>query len=266
MAARFSTSGTSWSMGVKSVPLALAIGALVIFLIPERASADSVSAPALSERNDTVQLLARAAKSQHICYGWSLSDGSRNVVSVGSNLGDGVAVDSSPQSCPRWIELTAMVTYTAESSEAEDWSSVSVNSSPGLESYGMAAGLDRFGLDSGAFVDDPGWAVCRAATVLPLLAAEAGLADPAATPTAGPTAEVTPLADAGSDMWRDRWGYFAGAVGLLLGAVLLVVLGFAQRRTTHNRQAETQRRLAARRRRQQRTAKDWAPERTREKG
>ncbi|MFC7546336.1 hypothetical protein [Plantactinospora sp. GCM10030261] len=234
--------------------------ATAVFGFAGPARAEPVPPPTLPERTDTVAVLDRSAQSQNICFGWRLADRYRDrEVSVGSNLGDGVPVDSDPQRCPRWIEVAGTVVYTSESSESEDYASLSVESSAGLDAFGMEADLGRFGLDEKAFVDDPGWAICRAATILPLLAVERELASPAPVITAEPAAAVTPLADAGSDMWRDRWGYFAGALGLLLVTGLLVAIGLVQRRKEHNRDAEAQRRLAARQRRQQRTAKDFAP-------
>lgn len=191
----------------------------------------AVPAPAADERADTVPLLASAAAGQQICYGWRLTDG-YDVVSVGSNVGDGTAVGDAP-GCPRWLEVYADVTYTSESSEANDSATVRVNGSDDLELadlYRIESGLARFGLDESAFVDDPGWAVTRAATVLPLLAVEVGLAEPAVAPTVGPTAAVRPLPAAGSDFWRDRWVWLLATVGLLLLAALFVTVGVRQRR------------------------------------
>jgi hypothetical protein len=154
------------------------------------------------------------------------------VTSVGSNLGDGIAVGEDPR-CPRWIEVEADVTYTSESSEASDSATIRVNGSDDIDTgdlYTIGRGLERFGLDDDAFIDDPGWAVTRAATTLPLLAAEAGVAEPAATPTATPTAAPSPLPAAGNDYWRDRWGGLLAAAGLLLLAALFVTVGVVQRR------------------------------------
>ncbi|MGR6316536.1 hypothetical protein Q2K19_10375 [Micromonospora soli] len=191
----------------------------------------TVPAPAGDERADTVPILQAAFANQGICYGWRLTDG-YELVSVGSNLGDGTAAADAP-GCPRWVELTADITYTSESSEANDSASIRVTGSDDIDLADLSAiesGLGRFGLDEDAFVDDPGWAATRAATTLPLLAAEAGLAAPAAAPSAGPSAAASPLPDAGSDFWRDRWGWLLATAGLFLLAALLVTVGVAQRR------------------------------------
>ncbi|MEV0808900.1 hypothetical protein [Micromonospora sp. NPDC050200] len=212
----------------------LSIGAVVVGCVAAglRGGTEStdVPAPAAQERTDTVPILQRAAASQGICYGWRLADG-LDAVSVGSNLGDGVSVEDNP-ACPRWVQVVADVTYTSESSESEDYAYVRVTGSDDLsrvELSSIESGLDRFGLTDDAFVDDPGWAVIRAAVMLPLLAVEAELAGPAPTPTAA-TASPSPLPAAGSDLWRDRWGYLLAAAGLLLVTALLVTVGLVQRR------------------------------------
>ncbi|SCE86013.1 hypothetical protein [Micromonospora mirobrigensis] len=219
-------------------------------------SGTDVPAPAVDERADTVPLLARAADDQGICYGWSLNEGwGSDPVNVGSNLGDGVAVEGNP-ACPRWVQVTGAVTYTSASSESSDSAVVRVTGSPDIgyaELSTIRSGLDRLGLDEDAFVDDPGWAVTRAAVMLPLLAVEAGLAQPAATPSAGP-AGPTPLPAAGSDFLRDRFGWLLATLGLLLLAALLLTVGVVQRRRQPRVVAPAQRAGA-----------DTASSRTREK-
>ncbi|MEW2384077.1 hypothetical protein AB0873_18580 [Micromonospora sp. NPDC047707] len=193
-----------------------------------------VPPPTATERNDTVPILRQAFESQGICYGWKLQDGYRDddVVSAGSNLGDGVPVENHPQ-CPRWVQVRGIVTYTSDSSEAEDYASVAVQGSPDFEASDLIlvqTGLSRFDLTDDAFVDDPGWAVTRAAVTLPLLVAERGAASPEPVDTAAAPADPTPLKDAGSDLWRDRWGWFIGAAALLLITALLVTVGLVLRR------------------------------------
>ncbi|WP_229398951.1 hypothetical protein [Micromonospora okii] len=207
------------------------VGLCVGFGIVTNDSDTTVPAPAADERAATVPILAQAAASQGICYGWRLENRSGSVVNLGSNLGDGVPAAENP-SCPRWVEVAATVRYTSESSESQDYAYVEVNGSSDIDLadlYAIENGLGRFGLDSDAFVDEPGWAVCRAAVSLPLLAAEAGLVEPAAARTGAPVATVGPLPDAGSDLWRDRWGFLLATAGLLLVAALLVTVGFVQR-------------------------------------
>lgn len=194
-------------------------------------SGTDVPAPATDERAATVPILQRAADSQGICYGWKLLDWT-NPVDAGSNLGEGVAVNTDPR-CPRYVEVVANIRYTSESSEASDSVEIHVEGSSDIDDadlHAMASGLARFGLDEDAFIDEPGWAVTRAASTLPLLAAEAGLVEPVATPTAASAAAPSPLPAAGNDFWRDRWGGLLAAVGLLLLAALFLTVGVVQRR------------------------------------
>ncbi|MEU5721135.1 hypothetical protein [Micromonospora sp. NPDC047738] len=222
-----------WQAALGAAVLLGAVGLCVVGAVSGGSDDLSVPAPATDERTDTVPILRDAFASQGICYGWRLTDG-YDVVSVGSNLGDGTAVGDAP-GCPRWIEVSADITYTSESSEANDSAWIRVRGSDDLglaDLQAVETGLGRFELDEDAFVDDPGWAITRAATTLPLLAAEAGLAGPAATPSADPAAPASPLPSAGDDFWRDRWGWLLAAVALLLLAALFITVGVVQRRRT----------------------------------
>ncbi|MFG3603506.1 hypothetical protein [Micromonospora chersina] len=193
----------------------------------------TVAAPAADERADSVAILQRTSTEQGLCYGWELVDyhDYGDPLNVGSNLGDGVAVEENP-ACPRWVQVTANIGYVPESSESNDFARVQVTGSPDIDSadlWQVERGLERLGLTEDVFVDDPGWAVTRAAVMLPLLAVEAGLAEPADTPLPA-AASPSPLPDAGSDYLRDRWGWLLATVGLLLLAALFVTVGVMQRR------------------------------------
>lgn len=195
----------------------------------------TVAAPTAGERADSVAILQRTSAEQGLCYGWELVDFYDYDVplSVGSNLGDGVAVEENP-GCPRWVQVGANVGYVPESSESNDFARIQVTGSPDIDSADLRRverGLERLGLTEDVFVDDPGWAVTRAAVMLPLLAVEAGLAEPADTPVPA-AASPSPLPDAGSDYLRDRWGWLLATVGLLLLAALFVTVGVVQRRRT----------------------------------
>ncbi|MER7166958.1 hypothetical protein ABT336_12945 [Micromonospora sp. NPDC000207] len=206
------------------------VGCCVLGMINRDDGSTVVPPPADVESSATVPILARAAEQHGICYGWKLVDGSRTV-SVGSNLGEGRAADEGGD-CPRWVVVEAAVDYTPSSSERSDSASVRVLASPTLDDLrvsSLRAGLTRFGLSPDVFVDDPGWAVTRAATMLPLLVAETGLVEPLATTSPVPAEQVPPLAGAGNDLWRDRWGQLLTVAGLLLVAVVLIVVGLVQR-------------------------------------
>ncbi|MFY1597475.1 hypothetical protein [Micromonospora sp. WMMD737] len=216
--------------------------ACVGFSVGDNGDGNDVLPPTSQERGDTVPILQRSSVSQGICYGWVLEDyyGYKEL-SVGSNLGDGVAVEENP-ACPRWVQVVARVAYTSESSESNDFARITVETSSDVSTtarYRMQSGLERLGLTEDAFVDEPGWAVTRAAVSLPLLAAEAGLVEPAATPAAA-TVDAPPLPDAGSDLWRDRWGYLLAVAGLLLFTALLFAVGFWQRGRQRREEAQRQ--------------------------
>nr|MDT0661854.1 hypothetical protein [Micromonospora sp. DSM 115978] len=227
---------------VGGVVLACLVG-LVACVVTTVGGDDStiVPTPTATERADTVAVLADASASQGVCYGWRLISGYQDEISVGSNLGDGVAVDSDPTRCPRWLEVSAQVTYTSASSESNDFATVRVTGSEDMPAAGYVTGLDRLGVDDDAFIDEPGWSICRAAVFLPLLAAEAGVVPPAPSATAAPAGAPAPadLPDAGSDFWRDRWLYLLGSAGLLVVTVLLVAIGWFERR--HQRRAGARR-------------------------
>ncbi|MER7269029.1 hypothetical protein ABT344_12070 [Micromonospora carbonacea] len=229
-AAKKSSAASGWVVAL--VTVVLVGGCIGISVTNGDSGGTTVPAPAADERADTVPILAQAAGSQGICYGWRLESWyASDPVSVGSNLGDGVPVVDDP-ACPRWVEVTADVRYTSESSESSDYALIDVNGSPDIDRadlYAVETGLARFGLVEDVFVDDPGWAVCRAAVALPLLLAETGVVPPAAAPTAQPGATAAPLPDAGSDFWRDRWGWLLATGGLLLATALLFTVGFVQR-------------------------------------
>ncbi|MGN9811880.1 hypothetical protein ACTMSW_21285 [Micromonospora sp. BQ11] len=193
-----------------------------------------VRPPTATERTDTVPILRKAFESQGVCYGWRLGDGygGAEVVSVGSNLGDGIPAAGDPR-CPRWVEVVADVTYYSDSSEAEDRASVSLEGSTDFTATDLLLverGLERFDLTPDAFVDDPGWAVTRAAVTLPLLVAEREKATFAPVDTAAPAAPPAALPNVGNDVWRDRWGWLVGAAAMLLVTALLVTVGLVQRR------------------------------------
>ncbi|MGB2572425.1 hypothetical protein ACPFP2_28885 [Micromonospora citrea] len=194
---------------------------------------DKVPPPTGQERDDTVAVLARSSASQGVCYGWELKDyfGYGDPVSVGSNLGEGVAVEDN-SACPRWLQVSVRIYYPSESSDSDDNAYVDVNGSSDFSSTELLRienGLARLGVTEKVFIDDPGWGITRAAVMLPLLAVEVGAVEPAATPAPAAT-QPSPLPDPGNDLWRDRWGYLLAAGGLLLVTALLFTVGVVQRR------------------------------------
>ncbi|MFE0591604.1 hypothetical protein [Micromonospora echinospora] len=229
-----STAAVVWTVVITVV----AVGACVLPAVLNGNSSSVVPPPTATERTETVAVLQRSAEAQDVCYGWVLEEGSRTI-SVGSNLGEGTPVDD-PR-CPRWVRVVANVNWTPESSESDDYAFIDVEGSGDFDRtdlFLVESGLERFGLDDKTFIDEPGWATTRAAVILPLLLAERGLTDPAPVTTAAPEAAPSPLPDTSFDLWRDRWGYFAGVAGLLLITALLFTVGFVQRRKERRTAAE----------------------------
>ncbi|MEV4491056.1 hypothetical protein AB0K04_13165 [Micromonospora coxensis] len=240
--------GSNTSSKVVGWTIFLTIGITIVACVAGGISSgggsDKVPPPIAQERDDTVAVLARSSASQGVCYGWELTDyfGYGDPVSVGSNLGDGVAVEEN-SSCPRWLQVGVRIYYPSESSESSDNAYVDVTGSSDFsvtELRRIENGLERLGITKEAFIDDPGWATTRAAVMLPLLAAEVGAVEPATTP-APAAAAPSPLPDPGSDLWRDRWGYLLAAGGLLLVTALLVTIGLVQRRRQRRRVVPAQR-------------------------
>lgn len=216
-----------WIIALSVVAACVGVG-----IVNSDSSSSIVPPPTATERADTVAVLKRNAEAQGICYGWQLQE-SGQVISVGSNLGDGVPVASGGPTCPRWVQINANVTWTSSSSELSDYASIWMESSRDIDTtdiLGVQRELERFGLTNDVFIDDPGWATTRAAVVLPLLMVERGAVGPVPADTAAPAAAPSPLPAAGNDLWRDRWGYTLAVAGLLLVTALLFTVGFVQRR------------------------------------
>jgi len=223
--------GVARTLKLLGVLLVVGAGTAACIVFSSGDGSAVVSAPSAADRQEVVAQLARATTAQAVCYGWQLTDGTGRTVSRGSNLGDTVPVDSDPGSCVKWVEVRAQVTYPPDSSEAEDQATVTVVGSPSLRlDPGVVNRLARLGLAPAAFVDDPGWAICRAVLALPLLVAEAGSAEPAPTPSGAPTSTPQALADPGSDFWRDRLLFILVAGGVALGGLLMLLIGIFERR------------------------------------
>jgi hypothetical protein len=203
---------------VRIAPVLL-VAAGLLLAAPATASADVIFDPA--DADDLAAVLAEAYTDQNVCYGWRVlvNDPISGVSdSVGSNFGAGKLVTSG--SCQATVLFTAYITYTSESSEAEDSSSYDVTSNPpGV----TRASLDDLGIDFGGLTgEDPDVAIGQAVTALPLLAADAGIAKPIeAAPATGEAPADAQLTDnPGSDWWRNQGGMVMwAAIVMVAGAV-----------------------------------------------
>lgn len=207
------------------------LGALAAAAALLAAPAGASALPLLSsaDAEELAVVLADAEEVQGICYGWSIriddSSGGLSGLETGSSRGPGVAVDRFTEGCDRYAVITGSVTYTSESSESEDSSSLGVDTNLGEPV--SEGGLERLGLTGGDLLggsDDV--ALINMASALPLLAAEAGAAPfvPYQSNTTPLRADEVPTGSPGSDWWRKFWPY--AIVGAVLSALLGGVLGW----------------------------------------
>ena len=183
-----------------------------------------------ADAQELAEVLAEATEEQGICYGWRVEvidqGGGGGFVDEGSNRGVGESATVRP--CTRYMVFYADLTYTAESSEASEYGEFGITSNiPGAPDR---RDLERLGITESRLLganDD--LAVAEATRALPLLAAEAGLAEPLPLDL---NTEALPEGDAptgshGSD-WRRTYGapIVFGVVLVLLGvgAIALTIL------------------------------------------
>ncbi|OLF08167.1 hypothetical protein BLA60_25260 [Actinophytocola xinjiangensis] len=197
------------------------VSAIVLLAAPATATADVIFDQA--DADDLAATLDEAFQAQGVCYGWQINvdNVGMNEYSTGSNFGAGVALSEADDisRCDARIEFQADIRWTSESSEIEDSASYRVDSLP---SGPTTADLDSLELvsEDGLVSDDVDVDVYKAVSALPLLAADAGVAEPMeaspAPETAAESAGGAPTNSPGSDFWREAGG------AVLFSAVLLV--------------------------------------------
>src|SRR5438046_8758211 len=104
-----------------------------------------VPTPSADEAQELTAGLSRAYDTQHVCYGWYLKDRG-TVKAKGSNFGADTEVSAADKRCPKYLVLTASVTYTSASSESEDSATVYLTGSSDMPLSTVEAGLKRDGL------------------------------------------------------------------------------------------------------------------------
>jgi outer membrane biosynthesis protein TonB len=218
--------------------VAAVVAALLLLACPATASADVIFDPADAE--ELAAVLEEAAEGQDVCYGWDVvvddAVAGRDT-SVGSNFGAGESLDTAGDSCETKVQFTAFITYTSESSESEDSATFDVVSTPRGPTTDDLNNLD-LGLDglTGENVDA---VVAKAVAALPLLAADAGVADPIeASPAPEAEAADAQLTDSpGSDFWRRNGNFIWWGGGLLLAGIVFAV--YVIRSNRHTRRYAT---------------------------
>lgn len=199
------------------VPVCLS--ALLLLAAPATAAADVIFDPA--DADDLAATLAEATADQDVCYGWNVQVDdpiSGSDASVGSDRGAGTPLDTS--SCAKYVRLDVFITYTSESSEAEDSASWDVTSSPGGPTRSDMEGLD---LDWDSLTgENPDVVIGNAVSALPLLAADKGMGKgiEAAPATGAAPADASLTDSPGSDFWRTSGTALLWGLGLLLAGGL----------------------------------------------
>jgi len=207
----------------------LAVLGALAFAAPARA--------AVLEPADAAELattLAEATQRQQVCYGWKVivSDptGVEDGDETGSNFGPGQPVD--PARCPKYVILTAGVSYVSEYSDSEDSAVWSIESN--LDNPPTTQDLAALGYtESGLLGEDNDLAILNAAGALPALVADRGAAPPVPFETERRAAGVggEPTNTPGSDFLRENGTLLALCALLVVGGLAwLVSIGRAGRR------------------------------------
>lgn len=198
---------------VSAVVVALALAA------PGAASADVIFDPA--DADDLAASLAEASESQGVCYGWSIDVDNEGIPeqSVGSNFGAGQSIQDGG-GCAKSVEFQASISWTPESSESEDSAGYQVISVPSGPTTDDLDDLELVNEDS-LVSDNVDADVYKAVAALPLLAADAGIADPieASPAPESDAGDGQPTDSPGSDFWRQS------GMQILWGSVILLAGG-----------------------------------------
>lgn len=207
---------------MRAAVLAAAGACAVLLAVPGTAAADPIFDQA--DADDLVATLDEAYQAQRVCYGWAVTVNNVGIrdTSVGSNFGVGQSLDQNAWNCDAMVEFTAHITWTSASSESEDSASYTVTSSAGGPTTEDLNSLELISRD-GVAGDNGDVEIYKAVSALPLLAADAGLADPIeATPAPESVAQAdggAPTNSPGSDFWRRAGG------SIMWGAVLIAAAG-----------------------------------------
>ena len=201
---------------MRAAPVVLA--AALLLAAPGAAAADVIFDPA--DADELAAVLTEATQTQNVCYGWHVTVNDVGVVSesIGSNYGAGEKVRT--ETCQTSVEFVADITYTSESSESEDSANHYVMSSADRPT---TADLDALGIDFDELTgDNPDVVIAKAVTALPLLAADAGLAQniEASPETGAAPADAQLTDDPGSDWWRASGGTLTWALILIAAGAL----------------------------------------------
>lgn len=199
-----------------------AMAAAVLLAAPATATADVIFDQADAE--DLAATLDEAFQAQGVCYGWAIDVDNVGLPesSYGSNFGANTRLSDAAEfdRCDTTVEFQADIRWTSESSEIEDSASYRVESLP---EGPTTADLDSLELvsEDGLVSDNVDLDVYKAVSSLPLLAADAGVAEPMeaspAPETVAQSAGGEPTNSPGSDFWREAGGAVLFSLVLLVG-------------------------------------------------
>jgi hypothetical protein len=200
-----------------------AVASTVLLAAPATASADVIFDQA--DADELVATLAEAYQAQGVCYGWQVDVDNVGIPesSSGSNFGAGTPLRDASEfdSCETTVEFQANIRWTSESSESEDSASYQVQSLPEGPTTSDLDSLELISED-GLVGDNVDVDVYKAVAALPLLAADAGVAEPLeaspAPETEAQAAGGAPTNSPGSDFMRQTGN-------TLLFAALLILAG-----------------------------------------
>jgi hypothetical protein len=216
----------------------LPLAALAVLAAPGPASADVIFDQA--DADELATTLGEAYETQDVCYGWSIDVDNEGLPerSVGSNFGAGQSIQDSGSSCAKSVEFQASITWTSESSESEDSASYQVISQPSGPSTSDLDDLELISED-GLIGDGVDADVYKAVAALPLLAADAGLADPieASPAPEADAGDAAPTDSPGSDFWRQSGMLVLWGSLLLVAGVVFAVYAVRSSRRPARRMA-----------------------------
>jgi hypothetical protein len=211
---------------------AAAVGLPVVFVVALFAAPLSVSAQTAptdsflgdAEAAELANELADAKEELDACFGWEVLI-NNSPVSIGSNGGPGVSVESLGTECVESAVLTVTLYYTSEADEANDSASYSLisNVSGAPSTSEMAAAADVS--ESSFLGENDDDALVRSMLVVPLLIGEVRSSSGEAIEFAVPeTAAITDTVNGspGNDVFRSlRMPIFGSLLFGALGGVLI---------------------------------------------
>jgi len=214
-----------------------ALAALVAMLAAVRAAtllpAVAAARPIIDDGDaaELAQELAEATAAQQVCYGWNIRvqdfGGSEEGIEAGSSQGPGAPLDRSQ--CQRFVELVGEITYTSETSDAEDSASWRIESNLGRPP--TIREIEDLGYDTGDLLGDrDDEELINAVGALPRLVADHGEARSVAfEPNRQPVPpQDRPTGSPGNDFLRQNGATVVICLLLVLGGL---AWGFARLRS-----------------------------------